>query len=154
MIPRIEKRCSHCKTTKPIDSFGPDVAQASGFCTYCRKCKREYRRTPRQREANLEKQRRRACNKPEAMTEMRRKYKDKVKHTPRYLASRTLRTAVQRGIVNKPESCSRCEAKPGRRGLHGHHHDYSKPLAVEWLCRPCHDNAHGRDVNRLKGDEK
>lgn len=26
--------------------------------------------------------------------------------------------------------------------LHGHHHDYAKPLEIEWLCVACHVAEH------------
>ncbi len=51
-----------------------------------------------------------------------------------------LRYAVRMGRVKRAEACERC----GREGrVDGHHHDYSKPLEVEWLCRTCHTAEHG-----------
>ncbi len=35
-------------------------------------------------------------------------------------------------------SCRATNAK-----VHAHHHDYSKPLDVEWLCKDCHWQQHG-----------
>jgi ribosomal protein S27AE len=43
--------------------------------------------------------------------------------------------AVKRGIIERPEACSKC-GKPGK--VEGHHEDYSKPLMVDWLCGECH----------------
>lgn len=57
----------------------------------------------------------------------------------KYRARNILNAAVRDGKVVKPSCCSRCG---GVGRLHGHHHDYSKPLAVEWLCNPCHRAEH------------
>lgn len=58
-------------------------------------------------------------------------------------AHRKLNYAVRKGIVQRPENCTKCGINPGRASdgrslIHGHHHDYSKPLDVEWLCPLCH----------------
>jgi hypothetical protein len=43
------------------------------------------------------------------------------------------------GRMERPLACQDC----GREGrIEGHHHDYSKPLDVEWLCPGCHKNKH------------
>lgn len=39
-------------------------------------------------------------------------------------------------LVQQP--CAVCGAEKTEM----HHHDYSKPLEVEWLCRPCHMRTH------------
>jgi hypothetical protein len=46
---------------------------------------------------------------------------------------------VQRGLILRPPTCSRCglACKP-----QGHHADYAKPLEVVWLCRACHLSEH------------
>ena len=53
-----------------------------------------------------------------------------------------LGNAVRRGKVQKPSICSSCGA--GGR-IHGHHHDYSQPLSVEWLCQRCHWDRHEQE---------
>lgn len=47
--------------------------------------------------------------------------------------------AVRRGKLIK-QPCSRCDEKRAEK----HHPDYSKPLLVIWLCRPCHMEEHQR----------
>ena len=51
----------------------------------------------------------------------------------------TLRYAVKVGNIIKPSLCERCEK---RRKLLGHHSNYLRPLAVEWLCLTCHSKHH------------
>lgn len=47
--------------------------------------------------------------------------------------------AVKRGKL-KRQPCSICGEKISEK----HHHDYSKPLDVTWLCRACHMAEHKR----------
>jgi hypothetical protein len=54
-----------------------------------------------------------------------------------------VRNAILPGKLIKPDKCERCgiSSRPGSDGrstLHGHHHDYDRPLDVEWLCAKCH----------------
>lgn len=50
-------------------------------------------------------------------------------------AWRAVQEAVRTGELMVPDACERC----GSDGpLDAHHADYSKPLEVEWLCKPCH----------------
>lgn len=52
-----------------------------------------------------------------------------------YRAMDILRNAIRAGRVVRPNRCQICnkECTP-----HGHHEDYSLPLAVLWLCAQCH----------------
>ncbi len=58
-------------------------------------------------------------------------------------AHRAVRAALARGDLVRPKSCSRCGDEPlagsdGRASIQAHHHDYSKPLEIEWICPTCH----------------
>lgn len=46
-------------------------------------------------------------------------------------------TYVKRGVLIK-KPCEKC----GEPKAQMHHEDYSKPLEVVWLCRPCHMQTH------------
>lgn len=48
-------------------------------------------------------------------------------------------SAIRSGKLVRPDACSDC----GKKCVpHGHHHDYSLPLTVTWLCPMCHINWH------------
>lgn len=64
----------------------------------------------------------------------------------KYLAHKAVENAVVRGdIVAKP--CERCG---DGSGAHAHHDDYSKPLAVLWLCPRHHAERH-RELDAIGG---
>ena len=53
-------------------------------------------------------------------------------------AHTAVHNAVQRGVLIKPNVCTRCGAPTPKRLLDGHHPDYAKPLEVVWVCKRCH----------------
>lgn len=81
--------------------------------SYCKACQREYMRGHRQRTPMTPEQR--------------------MKDNARSYAGVYLRRGK---IERKP--CQKCGSDKSQM----HHHDYSKPLEVEWLCRPCHMGEH------------
>ena len=51
------------------------------------------------------------------------------------------------GLLVPPKTCEECGREPrttpgGYAVPDMHHPDYSKPLAVQWLCRSCHIKRH------------
>ena len=72
------------------------------------------------------------------MSSRQNKERDLHKVKARYL----IEQAVKIGFIVRPEECFECgiKCKPD-----GHHEDYSKPLEVIWLCRPCHKERHRKN---------
>ena len=57
--------------------------------------------------------------------------------TPRHVrrAHAAVQRALCRGIIVRPDICENC----GRTAfIEAAHSDYSQPLLIHWLCRPCH----------------
>jgi len=70
---------------------------------------------------------------------MRYKRRAMERHPVEHAARKAVYNAVRSGrLVREP--CEAC----GSTKSQGHHDDYSKPLDVRWLCRPCHDREHGK----------
>ncbi len=63
-------------------------------------------------------------------------------------AWRKVGRAIASGRLVRPAACEKCR-KLGRP-LQAHHHDYSKPLDVTWLCIPCHQSVH-LDLQAIEG---
>ena len=53
----------------------------------------------------------------------------------KFKVQKLVRVAILRGELSVPEKCEKCG---GTSRLEAHHDDYSKPLAVRWLCKSCH----------------
>jgi len=58
-----------------------------------------------------------------------------------------LGNSVKCGRIIKPDKCARC-GSGGR--IHGHHHDYTKPLDVLWLCSKCHHAEHKVENEQIR----
>ncbi len=59
-------------------------------------------------------------------------------------AHQRVRYAVKTGKIIKPTTCSLCCED---RRVMAHHRDYSKPLAVDWLCHSCHKRVHSGAIS-------
>lgn len=66
-------------------------------------------------------------------------------HPEQFQARIALQGAVRHGRIVKPSRCQECRTELPSAKLQGHHHDYSKPLDVEWLCQACHMRRHRVD---------
>ena len=145
------KTCFKCGDTKPLDDFYRHPQMGDGRLNKCKTCNKEdarrdyWRKKPdvewlgRERERGRKKYWRYYARWPE---EQRRAPLTDSEKRLRVVANNALGNAVRDGRVTKPCCCRRCGSEPASWNLHGHHHDYSKPLDVEWICLACHAREH------------
>lgn len=89
------------------------------LCSECNRLRKlKYRKTPEGREKTYK-----------AVYKSIKKYPKRQK--ARVIVSEALRT----GKLVKPIKCEHCKLS---LDLYAHHHDYTKPLEIKWLCRSCH----------------
>lgn len=80
----------------------------------------------------------------EKLNEYQRKWYQNNKEKRR--AHVVLHRAVKKGIIERSKTCEQC-GKLAKTD--GHHEDYSKPLEVKWLCKPCHMRQSPRTVIKI-----
>ena len=68
---------------------------------------------------------------------MRYKRRQQEKYPERVEVRRQTARAVRSGVLVR-QPCEKCSTEK----THAHHDDYTKPLDVRWLCRPCHTAHH------------
>lgn len=123
-----------CRTTEALHINGTSRLKDGSLRTYyiCRPCKTtrqsRWRQTPRGKALTCATAKRQTALSPE-----------KVK------ARRILNSAVRNGSVTR-KPCEVC----GSPDTDAHHADYSKPLEVEWLCRPHHSLRHPRRSEKVR----
>jgi hypothetical protein len=76
---------------------------------------------------------------PERHAELARAYRERNKEKTK--AQNLLNYAVRTGKIER----GTCESCGTSDRVHGHHHDYSKPYDVKWLCFACHKKSHPVD---------
>lgn len=135
------KTCFKCSRTLPLAEFYRHPQMGDGYLGKCKDCTRDdvtehrIKNVGRIRQYDRER-----AELPHRVALRARVVKEwRAAHPDRALAQRQLRYAVLTGRVIKPSECQRCSAVPSR--IEAHHHDYTKPLDVEWLCKPCHAKA-------------
>ena len=142
------KPCNKCLVVKQLTDFFKHKNKIDGRSTVCKDCAKQSdknwrnenpqkvrERARRHRENNLEKEREREQKYKRNNLEKVNQYNKGRHQTEFYIAGWKLRNAIRIGKVIKPNICNYCQAVGY---VEGHHHDYSKPLDVVWLCRKCH----------------
>jgi hypothetical protein len=150
-----EKMCTKCKTVKPLTEFVRRQTRSDGRCSHCKECYRkrsaelwwnhrdkalEYARRcydPQKKRASYERQ----MADPSKREALRRREVARAKaNKDKKPAQAACQKAVKNGFLVRPKACTQCGQASGR--IEGHHHDYSKPLDVIWLCVKCHRRMH------------
>jgi len=149
--------CLACQEVKPIDEFHKDSKGRAGFRVRCKACVqaaiRQYRKLNPERARIIS---RRARDKvrdqwasqrrhyiethPNEVRASRQRYYLYGRNLIKDKARQQLRDAIRAGTVTR-EPCEKCGGTPSQ----AHHHDYSKPFEVTWLCRPCHHAHHATE---------
>lgn len=143
------RKCSKCGELKSEEKFSWYTREHLRRHPACRRCHSDalaqrYHRNQRYREK--ERARVRAWSRANRDRIAKIDGRSYLRHREKKLAGNRLRRAVRIGLVLRPASCSRC-GMGGR--IQGHHHDYTRPLEVEWLCSACH----GKEHRRYREDE-
>lgn len=152
-------KCRVCGEFKPHSDFYAAKGMASGHQSQCKACAKVKSKENRDRNVDyyqaFDRERgshphRKAAVRARAHLYARRYPAPTVTSSEKRSANVALNNAVQSGSVVKPNACERC-GSDGK--IHGHHHNYSKPLEVEWLCQPCHGAEH-RAANQARREQQ
>ena len=151
----MSKRCFKCGDVKPLSDFYVHSQMADGHLNKCKSCAKKdvAAHSIKNREKIQKYNRDRGCL-PErvaarksyaqsesgrlALNEGRKRYLGR--NPDKRRAHNLLKKAIVRGeVVRLP--CAVCGESVG---IEGHHHDYSLPLDVTWLCQKHHVEEHKR----------
>lgn len=139
-----QKRCFKCGQLKSLNEFYSHPQMADGRLNKCKECTKSdaAKRLNEKREYVHEYDRWRARTAPRKEKAIEYQKVRRAKHPDKNSA---------RGKVNYEVSMGRLHSLPcaicGNPKTEAHHHDYSKPLDVTWLCFKHHrENEHGQIV--------
>lgn len=139
------KVCFRCNLEKDINEFYTHPQTLDGRLGKCKECtKTDVRQNYDARREQYSAYDQRRNRTPQRKADRMRHRKEDVKRSPeKNRARRAVLRAVKSGkLVRQP--CIHCGAT---ENVEGHHHDYSKPLDVRWVCFRCHrEIEHGQKV--------
>lgn len=118
------KTCSRCGISKPFDQYNLDREKKDGLQTQCKECKRAAQKRDYSAKAEI------------YMDRQRRKRAESLQENRAHWA---VYSAIKRGVMIRPKSCTKCGCRDQR--IEAHHHkgyDEEFKLDVVFLCTQCH----------------
>lgn len=156
------KKCFKCNEVKPLDDFYKHEKMADGHVNKCKECNKKdvrenrakridyYRRYDAWRYQNDPRVKGRMDEYAKTERGKLLIYSAKAAWDDRNKQAKSchgiVRYSVRTGKIKKPDNCSCCGEYTTSRLLHAHHHDYSLPLDITWLCVKCHSFLHNGDI--------
>jgi len=157
------KKCFECNESKSLNEFYRNSKMANGLLNKCKSCIRKdvlknrrknieyYRGYDRKRQLTEERKKQKLIYSkkyiklyPERKLATMKAYR--TRNPEKYAAHTIINNAIKTGNIKKPDCCSVCSKETV---VEGHHHDYSKPLEVIWVCSQCHKDIHKQINNKL-----
>ncbi len=130
------KTCFKCGVEKPLTAFYRHPEMADGLLNKCKDCTKLDMRVDRVTKPRVREYDRRRSSLPHrAALRKRVTEKWRAEHPVEARAQDAANNAVREGKLIKPALCEGC-GLPKR--IEKHHPDYTRPLLVVWLCKPCH----------------
>lgn len=139
----LEKRCFKCGRKKALSLFYAHPKMADGHLGKCKSCTKKDVRTRYEIKAleiqAWDRERSQKAERKKAQVRHLRAFRSK------YPQKAKAWSAVSRAIQNgrlKRQACAGCGST---EKVQAHHHNYQRPLDVEWLCFGCHRRSrHGQ----------
>ena len=136
----MSKACFKCGETKSLSEFYAHSMMADGRLNKCKDCTKKDVRQHRIKHPDKHREYDRTRDRlPHRFEERMRRHAEYAEENPEKRAAHLALGRAVRGGKIKKLPCAFCRAEDN---LEAHHHDYSKPLDVTWLCRPCHRRFH------------
>lgn len=128
-MPVLEKACFKCSRVLPLAEFYAHKGMADGHLNKCKDCTRADAK--RHRRADPEKTRAKDRERWQFRRAVRcnDRRKSRQRNPLAWAAWRAVSRAIKSGTLTR-RPCEVC----GNPKSEAHHDDYSKPLAVRWLC--------------------
>lgn len=107
------------------------------------KMRKKYREDKEFRHSEIERRKKHFFENPDIRIQAHKRHAEK--YPEKNKARNRLRMAVHRGTIIKPSNCEICDKEAKR--IEAHHHDYSLPFDVIWMCVECHKIEHGKIID-------
>lgn len=132
------KKCAECGRELALMEFNKNKNSKDGLQDRCRECFSRYNRERylKNRDKVREQVADYRAKNPQKVFETR--LKTCLKDPSMKRAQKVVDAALKCGALTNPGVCFGCGCKAEERRIEAHHHDYSKPLDVVWLCTTCH----------------
>lgn len=137
----MKKQCFKCGRILDIQEFYQHPKAKDGHLNKCKECsKQDSRNRLRKYPEKVKEYELKRSKTPERQA-LRAFYVKKYnkEHPERNKANQCIKRALATGKIIRPKFCAICgkECK-----LYAHHHDYTKPLEVIFVCQSCHKKIH------------
>ena len=143
------KTCFKCGCRKKLTEFYRHPMMADGHLGKCKECNKKdvrerYALTIEERHEYDRKRYREPKRRMESALQLKLA---RLRNPQKFKARRAVAYAIRTGKM-KATPCAKCKSTVK---VQAHHHDYSKPLDIEWLCFVCHrKHAHGQRPSERK----
>lgn len=147
----MNKTCFRCGVLKPISDFYKHSMMADGHLNKCKTCTKSDSMVRRESKIHdpdwLDAERERCRiksekarkNKTAKKTSNEAKKRWAIANKHKVKAEVLALKALRAGSLKASDLCEVCETKPPAEM---HHHDYTRPLLVVWVCVQCHKFLH------------
>lgn len=132
------KKCSRCGRVLPITEFNWSNKAKGIRQGMCRACFSECNRKRYASDPERFKQAVKEYRKRDPQAVLRTRLGTNKKHPTKKNAQKCVDAAIAAGVLTRPDRCFGCGCPDTEHRIEAHHHDYSRPLDVIWLCTPCH----------------